>query len=215
MSTLLAKLQAGPLVHTFTATTSFGDTLLSNVDPDTGLIEGLPITGSGIPAGAVITSVVPEIRMSKPANVSAIGVEITQGFRLLDRARVPPTSQITKQPALYLIDGDEDWPGMTGTPSRRSTEPALITLRPFLLVYVKTADPSFLPAPILNALLDTLETRLVPGPNSVWENLGLKGVVHGRIEGKLVKEGGFQDGQAGARVPLAIQVVQGVETVAI
>lgn len=212
MHTLLAKLQAGPLVHTFTAGISYGDTILTNVTPDSGLIEGLPITGAGIPVSAVISTIAPEIRMSKPANTSAVGVEITQGFRLLDRARVPPVSQITRQPALYLIDGDEDWPGVTGALSRRSTEPALITLRPFLLVYVKSADPNFLPVSILNSLLDVLETRLVPGPNSVWENLGLKGVVHGRIEGQLEKEGGFQDGQAGAKVPLAIQVVQGIET---
>jgi hypothetical protein len=94
--------------------------------------------GSGIPAGAVIPPLEPEIRMSKPANTSAIGVEITPGFRLLDRASACRPSLRSKQPALYLVDGDEDWPGMTGTPSRRSTEPALITLRPFLLVYVKT-----------------------------------------------------------------------------
>ncbi len=215
MQTLLSRLQVAPLTFSFSASTSFGDTILTDISDTSGLSLGMPVFGSGISQSAVIAQLEPEVRMSKPANVSAVGVTIGQGLKQIVRKRVPPVSEIKDQPAMFLVDGDEDYPGMTGTPSRRSTEPALITLRPFILIYVLVTDPNGLAATPLNAILDKLEGCLIPGPQSVWENLGLKGVVHGRIEGKMMYEGGFQNGQAGARVPLAIQVVQGIETVAI
>jgi hypothetical protein len=215
MTTLLERLRRPPLLFSFTAGTDFSSKELTGVSDTSGLRLGMPVFGSGIPVGAVLETLEPTITMSKPANTTAIATPIGQGCKQIVRKRLPAVSEIRDQPAMFLVDGDNDYPGMTGTPSRRSTEPAIITLRPQIFVYTAIADPNAVPATPLNALLDALETLLVPGPQSVWENLGLRGVVHGRIEGKLAYDGGHQNGQAGARIPLAIQVMQGIETVAI
>lgn len=211
--TLFQYLTAPPLVFSFAADITAGDTVLNNVSDTSGLLLGMPIWGQGIPAHAVLASLDP-VTLSAAPTQSLGGVALGQGFQTIGR-RLRPVAEVARQPALFLVEGDEEYPALGGSTQRQSNVPAIITLEAFLWVYARVTDPDALPSAVLNALLDGIDKALLPpatAPNGVWQNLGLSGVLSVRVEGRPIRDGGHFDGQAGARVPIAIRVAQGFDT---
>jgi hypothetical protein len=214
MATLYARLIAPPLVFAFTADLLTGDPTLYNVSDTSGLFVGMPIGGKGLKAGAVLGSLDPVPSLSLPPNIGGIAVALTQGFQSTGR-RLVPLSEMTNLPALFLVEGNESYPGMaSGHPHRQSNTPALITLEPYLWLYAKTDDPIAVPNSIVNVLLDGVDQALEPPRNQDgWplQNLGLKGVVHARVEGKTLRAPGSA-GAVNCRVQLSVLVAQGPQT---
>lgn len=228
MQTLFARLTAPPLVYKFTADLTAGDSTLYNVSGSTSdLFVGMPVSGPGIPADASIMTIEPAVTIGKRNNTGALypvnvttggfGITLTQGFVTTGR-RLLPWANVTNQPALFVVDGNEDFPGASavgGVPGRGSSGPARSGLQAVAWIYVKLSDPNGLPGAIINVLLDALEKALGPDPKASignWQNLGLAGVIHCRIEGPILKDGGHLDGQGICHCPIAIQVAQNTQT---
>jgi hypothetical protein len=208
MDTLLTKLSAPPLLFDFTAGVVANSTALNGVSASDAahLLPGMPLSGLGLAAGAVIAGTDPPT-MSVPA-IRTGQITIRQGALQIGR-RLKLWTDVQKQPAIFLTEGNEDYP------ARPSSAPARVQFTAFVWVYYKTSDKDAVPAKVLNALVDGIETALLPpadSPTGVWQNLGLHSVIHTRIEGQVLKDPGHLDGQAIARVPLVIQVAQGSVT---
>ncbi len=211
MSTLFARLTSPPLAFKFTATVSSGDPILTGLSDTSGLLAGMPLSGRGLAQGTTLASVDP-VTLSKPPNISGGGVELTQGIANPLRILVP-VGEITALPAMCLIEGAETWPSASaGSPRTASNQPQIVTLSPYAWIYAQAKDPAAVPNSIINALLDAIDAAIRPSDGTSWQNLGLKGVHHCRIEGQTLRSPGV-DGLVSARVQFVIQVMAGIDTV--
>jgi hypothetical protein len=214
MQTLFELLTAPPLVFGFTADVFQNDAVLHNVSDTSGLFAGMPVAGTGIAPGTRLLTLDPEPTLSIPAQDSQAQAALTQGFQTYSR-RLKAWSDVANQPAFFLVDYHEIYPGMTatgGAPAREDTSPARINLQARGWIYVNLPDPAAVPGSSINPLLDGIEEALKPS-RGVWQNLGLKGVVHCRIEGTVLKDAGAIDGQVICQIPIVIQAMQAVDTV--
>ena len=212
MSTLFARLTSPPLVFPFTADLTAGDIRLANVSDTSGLFLGMPISGPGLVAGTTLATIEPDVTLSKPVNSGGFAVLLTQGFATTGR-RLLTLSEVTNLPALFLVEGNETHPGPNqGFPRAPTTRPQMITLDPYLWIYASNPDPNGVPNAIINVLLDGIDKVMLPADGRFPQNLGLRGVDHCRIEGKTLRAPG-SDGTVNARVQLAVEVIQGVDTV--
>lgn len=207
MLALLAKVTGAPCVVNFTADTAVGSVLLSNVSAAADLLKGMPVFGPGVREGAVLATVTPTVTMSLAAAAAGTGVALKQGFRTTGR-RLKHWTEVAAQPALFIDDGDEEWP------ERPGGIPATPLLDAEIWVYSDAGkNPDSVPASVLNALLGAIETALAPtivfdGVNR--QNVQTLGglVEHCWIEGTLDKVSGHADGQAVAIVPIRMLVPQ-------
>lgn len=214
MAALYQRLQRPPLFFSFTADLTAGDPTLYNISDTSGLVVGMPLFGNGVAPAATVAGLDPAV-MSAPAASGGFGLALGQGIATSSR-RLQPWTSVKNQPALFLVGGHNLYPGISGREGRLSNTPARITLEPVVWIYANVPDPNALPETTLNALLDAFEKTLDPDPatdNGVWLNLGLQGVIHCRIEGRVLINTGPIDGQAVAQIPLAVEVVQSVDTV--
>jgi hypothetical protein len=206
INALINKLVAPPLVFEFTADTATGDVVLHAVSDTTGLMVGMPVTGDGLPAEAVVATIYPEITVSLPAIADRSGSAMIQGFQTVARRLADPNAE-QDMPALYLVEVNEVHP------ARGSNEAALIELNCEALVFTKVgADQNAIPAATLNMLIDGIERALYPTPTGFRQNLGVNGVLYCRIEGEIVKDPGHTAGIAYATIPLKIVVGQSADT---
>jgi hypothetical protein len=211
MQTLFARLTGAPLVFNFTADTAAGDPVLFNISDTSGLAVGMPVFGPAIPAGTTIAALTPVVALSNPAAAAQAGIAMSQGLQTYGR-RLKPWTEVAAQPALFLVQANETFPGLSDIPARQSSVPARIELLAYAWIYARAADPDSVPDTLLNVLLDALEQALDPPPTAPtgrWQSLGLSGVLHARIEGELLRDGGHFDGHAVCRVPIAVRAVQG------
>jgi hypothetical protein len=205
LDTLLAKLAVPPLSFQFAADIQANQVSLNSVSLAdlANLLPGMPLRGLGLGPDCVLATVDPPT-MSVPAISTGIQVTIQQGVATIGR-RLKMWTEVPVQPALFLVEANEEYP------PRPSSAPARSNLDAFVWVYYRTTGPEAVPAKVLNGLLDGIEAALTPprnSPTGVWQNLGLGTVIHARIEGHVLKDPGHLDGQAIARVPLVIQVAQ-------
>lgn len=208
MQTLFARLQTPPLVYKFTADLSAGNDVLTSVSDASGLLLGMPISGSGIAEGTVLAALDPDIRLSKLPTLSDTAVALTQGLALPTRI-LQPIGEISATPALCLVEGSEVYPSASaGSPRAPSNQPQLITLEPYAWLYASSPDPTTVPNAIINVLLDAIDTVLLPTDGTSWQNLGLTGVHHARVEGRLLRAAGSA-GTVSARIQFGIQILQG------
>jgi hypothetical protein len=127
------------------------------------------------------------------AIVTASGAFATTGRRL------KMWTQVADQPALFLRDIGNDYPG------RSSGLPAKRTLDAEIWIYARTEDPDTAPVVALNKLLDLVEDNLAPDPWTGVQDLdGL--ATHCAIEGRIEIDAGDLDGQAKAVIPIRILV---------
>jgi hypothetical protein len=203
---LLDRLTSPPLVVNFTADTTTGDTTLANVSDTTGLLVGMPVTGDGLPADAVITEINPAVTVSLPAITDRTASPMTQGFQTVLRRLIDPGVE-QDMPYLCLIETSEMHP------PRGSNEPAMIELNCEAWIYTRVgADLDAVPAATLNMLIDGIENALYPTPVGFRQNLGLRNVLYARIEGEVMKDPGHSGQLAGAIIPLKIVVAQGADS---
>jgi len=207
MLALLAKLAGPPCVVAFTADTVLDSAVLGNVSDTADLLKGMPLFGPGIREGAVLATLTPTVTMSLTASATAAGAALKQGFRTTGR-RLKHWGEVAAQPALFVDDGDEDWP------DRLSGIPAAPLLGADIWVYSNAGqNPDAVPAAVLNALLGAIETALAPQP--IWDGLSIQNVQtlgglveHCWIEGRVDKASGHAGGQAVAIVPVRMLVPQ-------
>lgn len=210
MRTLFARLQTPPLVYEFTGDLNEGSDVLTSVSDTSGLLLGMPISGRAIAEGTVLASLEPDIRLSKPPTFSDTTVPLTQGLATRTRILLP-LGEFPATPALCLVEGPESYPSLSsGSPRTPSNQPQLITLEPYVWLYAASPDPETVPNAIINVLLDAIDAILQPSDGTSWQNLGLRGVHHARIEGRTLRAAGIS-GTVSARIQFAIQVLQGVE----
>ena len=209
MRTLFERLTSPPLVYTFTADLNAGSKVLQAVSDPSGLLLGMPITGRGIQEGTVLAAIEPDIELSKVPTLSDTDITLTQG--LATRTRVlAPLGEIPNLPALCLVEGPETYPSFSaGSPRTASNMPQIITLEPYGWLYASSPAPDTVPNSIINVLLDAIDAVLMPTDGTSWQNLGLTGVHHARIEGRTLRAAGV-GGTVSARIQFGIQVLLGV-----
>ena len=206
MGALLARLTSPPLVFQFTADTTTGEVALANVSDTTGLMVGMPVSGDGVPADAVIATTTPAVTLSLPAIADRTASALTQGFQTLVRRMRDPAAE-QDMPALYLVELGEIHQ------YRGSNSPALIELNCEAWIYTRVgATENAVPAAMLNMLLDGVERALYPTPRGFRQNLGLSGVLYCRIEGEVQKDPGHAGQIASVMIPLKIVIGQSEET---
>lgn len=193
--TLIASVQ-----ESFTATTTLNSPILTNVSTTAGLFLGLPVFGTSVPRGAVITSLSP-LTLSLPATGNTYAAALSTGFLTTGR-RLKFWTDVAEQPALFLRDGDEelDYPQEQGVLQ-------LQTLKPEIWIYSNAGqNPDLAPATGLNNLLDAVQAAFAPdSPQTGRFTLG--GLVFWcRLNGKVTKEPGDLDGQAIAIAEVEITV---------
>lgn len=103
-----------------------------------------------------------------------------------------------EQPALFMAES-----GATAKYGGRAL-PTTWILMVRLFVYAHSSDPYRSPSIILNPLLDAVEQALLPNPTTGIQNLGVQGVRHARIEGKIDTDEGILGDQAVAVMPVEI-----------
>lgn len=109
-------------------------------------------------------------------------------------------SQNRPQPALYVVDAEEEFPDSA------YNMPRTITMAAEIWVYTKGDErPDKSRPKALNALLDAIETVLEPSPATGMQTLGGT-VEHCWFEGRLDKAPGHTDGQAVAVIPVKMLV---------
>lgn len=123
--------------------------------------------------------------------VAATGVT-TASRRLQHWSEITPNLM----PALFLVQKTE-------TPLHRMGLPPRWTLTADVYVYACQSDPTQAPAPLLNGLLDAIETALAPNPITNVQTLG--GLCsHCAIAGPLVTDEGTLGDVAVAIIPIEI-----------
>lgn len=204
MLALLAQLSGPPCIVNFTADTILDSVNLANVSAGAQLFKGMPIFGPGISEGTVIATVSPPA-LSLPATANGTGIQLAQGFLTTGR-RLLHWSQIAAQPALFIDDGDEEWPARSGG------IPAKPILEAEIWIYSNGGkNPDATSATQMNALLSAVETALAPSIvfNGIdRQNVQTLGgaVEHCWIEGRMIKASGHLDGQSIAIVPVHMLV---------
>ena len=197
LTALFNKLVAS-VQTSFTADTGAQSQTLANPSTTTGLFLGLPVFGTGIPRGAVITSLSP-LTISDAATANALQVSLTTGFLTTGR-RLQLWTKVASQPALFLREDDEELEYIQTILQRQ-------TIHVEVWIYSKSGqDPDLAPAIALNNLLDAVQAAFAP--DNPQRNLFTLGslVEWCRIEGKIEKFPGDLDGQAAAIVPVLITV---------
>lgn len=202
MTALFALLTAPPLVYPFTGSLTAGETIIANADP-TLLIQNMPITGQGVASGAVIANLDP-VELSLPATQTIAAASLTQGFQTIGR-RLKFWSDVKEQPAMFLVDGDEEWP------HHAPNKPALFSLEAEIWLYSNAGEnPDVVPAIALNTMIEAIDAQLQPSRFSLPQDLGVVEVLWVGIEGRITKSPGHIGGQAIATVPVKIVIAQGV-----
>lgn len=202
MTALFNLLTSPPLVFNFNADTTVGSNILANVSNTSALLIGMPVTGDGLPADAIITEINPAVTASLPAIATRTASLMTQGFQTTARRLADPMGEYDK-PALYLIEVSEEHG------PRGSNQPVVVTLNCEAWIFTGVgADPNAVPATTLNMLIDGIERALYPTPFGFRQTLGVAGVLYCRIEGEITKDPGHNGLIAGAIIPLKIAVGQ-------
>lgn len=207
IATALFNLLTGPpLVVPFTADTTTGSATLTAVSGTTGLMEGMPIAGDGVPLGATIATITPAVTLSLPAIADRTAAALLQGFQTASRRLAEPAAE-QDMPSLYLIDANEVHPG------RQSGGSTLIELGYEAWIYTKAgAEENAIPAQALNVLIDAIERAIYPVPTRFRQTLGVNGVHYTRIEGELQKDPGHSAQLAMAMVPIRVAVALMADT---
>lgn len=203
---LMSLLTGPPLVVAFTADTTTGSATLANVSNSAGLMIGMPVAGGGLPDGATIATVTPDVTVSLAAEADFVAAAMLQGFATTGR-RVSDAHAEQDMPALYLVEPGE----VHGY--RESNRAALVELNCEVWLYTKVgATENEVPAAMLNVFLDAVEAALYPTPRGFRQNLGVAGVLYARIEGEVQKDPGHASGLGLAVVPIKIAVGQSADT---
>lgn len=201
MTALFALLTAPPLVYPFTGTLTAGETVVANADPSQ-LILNMPVCGQGVADGAMIANLDP-VELSLPATQSVANAALLQGFRTTGR-RLKFWNDVKDQPALFLVDSDEEWQ------RHDPRKPAIVTLEAEIWLYSKAgADPDAVPAIALNTMIEAIDAQLQPARFSIPQTLSVLEVLWAGIEGRITKTPGHIGGQAIAVVPIKVVFAQG------
>jgi hypothetical protein len=196
--TALLTLLTSSIDTTFTADTTIGSAVLSNVTGAGPLFIGMPVgSGSLFPISTFVAGLSP-LTLSELATASASGATFATGFRTVSR-RLRYWQDVAEQPALFVRNvGDE-------VPKRPARElPTVTTMECESWIYSKIGlDQNLAPSTGLNNLIDAVKAALDPLPPKP-QTLGLSTVQHCWIEGRIDMHPGDLDGQAIAVIPIKI-----------
>lgn len=171
----------------FTANTTLNSATLAAPSTTNNLFVGLPVSGAGIPTGAVIATLSP-LTLTLPAAANGTAIAMTTGFLTFSR-RFQFWDQVTEQPALFLRDADEEL-------SYPNTVLQEQIMKAEIWIYSNAGqNPDLAPAAALNNLLDAVQAAFAP--DSPTRQFTLGGLVAWcRMVGKIEKSPGDLDGQA-------------------
>ncbi len=111
-------------------------------------------------------------------------------------------SQVPDQPALFVIEGDEE------TPEGQFNRPRLIKIGAEIWIYSQHPNPPSVSLE-LNDLIDAVRLALLPAePFRQPQTLGLEGVVHCGIEGRALIYPGDLGSQGFAMIPVVVRVAE-------
>ena len=198
MTALYAVLQASAQVS-FTANTVLNSVALGNPSTLAGLFVGLPVFGVGVPRGATIATLTPTLTITQAATANGTAVPLVTGFLTTSR-RLKRWSDVAAQPALFLLDGDEEI-------AYPRTILQVQTMSAMIVIYANAGqNPEAVPAAALNSLLDAVSASFAP--DDVQSNrFTLGGLVEWcRIVGKISKGPGDTADQALAVADVEITV---------
>lgn len=200
--TALYNLLVGALVTSFTGDTH-GTVTIDNLSSTKNLFIGLPVFGPGIPKGATIAAIgTSSITLSQAATASAVAQAFASGFQTTSR-RLKHWGQVNDFPALFLVDGENDYA------DRSQIVLPKITLEPSIWAYSNLGeDPNYSPSIALNNLLDAFDAVLKPTGSDLMvqrQTLGRQ-VQHCWIQGRVIYDPGYLDSIAKITVPLNILV---------
>lgn len=200
--TALLDLLVGSLVTNFTGDTAATDPVIANMNSTEGLFLGLPVFGPGIRRGAVVDAIGSDsITLSQPASADGTASALTSGFQTTGR-RLKHWSQISAFPAMFLRDGDDDYPAHNDMVYPKPL------MEPEIWIYSNLGEnPDVAPSIGINRILNAIEAVLAPTTNedTGMQQLSLGGLCqHCWIEGRIAKDPGDLDGIAKAVMPLKI-----------
>ena len=200
MAALQAQITNG-IAAGFSGNTTANNPAITGIASTEALFAGLPVVGGTVPAGSVIQSIdsASQVTVTIAPTGAGMAVSFLTGFRTVGR-RVLPWSQVTAQPALFLINADEEREVRSGQPPRR-------TMMVELLVYSDAGkNVDFAPGIALNNFADAIDGALQPD-NVQLNRLTLGGLVqHCWIEGKTEFYPGDLGPQAKALIPVKILI---------
>ena len=199
MQALLQALTSA-LQASFTADTQKGSQILLNVSSTAGLMIGMPVIGTGVPVGALITQVSP-LTLNLPATANQSQQSFDSGVQTTGR-RVIPWGDCTDQPALFLRDTDER---LEYTNTLLQTQ----TIKAEVWLYNRSGgDKTIAPITGLNNMLDAVQAAIAPDdPQGLRYTIG--GLVFwARMIGRVEKDPGDMDdgGQSVAVADIEILV---------
>jgi hypothetical protein len=159
MSALFNALKTG-LQFTFTANTTIGSNVLASPSSIVGLFLGLPVFGTGIPGGAIISQLSP-LTMTDlagrptPATAAGTGVNLTSGILTFSR-RFQFARQVTEQPALFLREPRERLQYRNNVLQEQ-------IMNVEVWMYTQAGqNPDIAPTIAINGLLDALQAVFTP-----------------------------------------------------
>lgn len=193
---LLAQVTASPAIFTFTANLTEGSPDLASVSDASGLSQGMPLFGPGVPDLATLATVSPPV-MSLPATANETAASVTQGFQTTGR-RVIHWSKVAAQPAIFVRHIKERYP------TRPTGMLAKVEINTEIWIYCRVPDDANADSS-MNPLLDAVELALKPNPVTSVQTLG-GAVIHCWIEGDLDIDPGDLDNQAKAVIPIKMLV---------
>lgn len=204
---IMAALQSritGGIASSFTGNTLANNPAVTSIPSTAQLFAGLPAVGGSVPPGTFIQSIdsASQVTLTQPAGAAGTGVTFLSGFQTIGR-RVKSWNQDLAQPALFLINADEERTQREGHPPRR-------TMQVELLIYTDVGkNPDFAPGTALNNFLDAIEAALLPQPGQelLFNRVTLGGLVwHCWISGKAEFYPGDLGTQSKALIPVSILI---------
>lgn len=199
LAALFAVLQQSATLS-FTGTAVANNQTLNAVSDFTGLFQGLPVFGPGVPRGAVISALDANsgtITLDQPLTENCTGQQFTTGFLDTGR-RVKFWQQVAEQPAMYMRHTfDEDlWDG-------EGLHKTIINGE--IWIYSKAGeDPDAAPDIALNRLCQAIRNAFLPDNQDTGE-FTLNGLVYwARISGRSENDPGDVDKQSKAAIPFQI-----------
>lgn len=199
MAALFAHLQRAVALP-FLADALEGSAVLANVTGFDCLFEGLPVFGPGVPRGATIVSLDPDMSQltlsaALTATVEAGG--FTTGFQTTGR-RVRHWGDVKAQPALFLR--------RTGVTDQAMGHYVISTLECEAWIYCTAGqDPDVAPDTGLGILEQLVRQSFAPDGDYGDPRFTLNGAAYWcRIEGRTDTSPGDQGGQAIARIPIRV-----------
>jgi hypothetical protein len=198
MTALQARI-TGAIASSFVGNATGTNPQITGIASTAKLFAGLPAVGGTVPEGTFIQTVdsANAVTLTQAPTTDGAGVTFLTGFQTVGR-RVIRWSEISAQPALFLVNASEQREVRSGLPPKR-------TMYVELMIYSDSGkNANFAPGITLNNFADAIEAALQP--DNILQNVQTLGglVAHARLEDAIDFYPGDLGSQAIALLHVAI-----------